>query len=86
MEIFTEKGELAPVAASVLMKILYTARCERFDLLYPVCVLAREVTRWTRACDKQLHRIVCYLLQTLDCNLETFVGDPVEKTVCGPLL
>ena len=33
-----EKGLLAPVAASVLMKVLYTARCERFDLLFPVCV------------------------------------------------
>ena len=61
------------------MKILYTARCERFDLLYPVCVLAREVTRWTRACDKQLHRLVCYVLHTLDCNLETCIGDPVDK-------
>ena len=68
------------------MKILYTARCERFDLLYPVCVLAREVTRWTRACDKQLHRLVCYLLYSLDWNLESFIGDPVEKTVRGPVL
>ena len=77
-EDFVAKGLLAPVAASVLMKILYTARCERFDLLYPVCYLAREVTRWTRACDKQLHRLVCYVLGTMDWNLETFIGDPVE--------
>ena len=62
-------GRLGDVAASVLMKILYTARCERLDLLYPVCVLAREVTRWTRACDKQLHRLVCYVLHTLGLEL-----------------
>ena len=61
------------------MKLLYTARCERFDLLYPVCVLAREVTRWTRACDKQLHRLMCYFLHSLDWNLETFIGDPIDK-------
>ena len=60
------------------MDILYTASCERFDLLFPVCYLAREVTRWTRACDKQLHRLVCYILGTIDWNLESFVGDPAE--------
>ena len=75
---FVDKGKLAPVAASVLMKIVYTARCQRFDLLFPVCVLAREVTRWTRACDKQLHRLVCYVLGTLEWNLEAFIGDPVQ--------
>ena len=51
------KGTLAPVAASIIMKILYMARCCRFDLLYPVCTLARHVTKWSKACDKQLHRL-----------------------------
>ena len=30
------KGALAPVAASIIMKILYMARCCRYDLLYPI--------------------------------------------------
>ena len=61
------------------MNILYTARCELFDLILPVCALAREVATWTRSCDKQLHRLVCYVLHSLDWNLETFIGDPIEK-------
>ena len=34
-------------AASVVMKILYAARCYRFDLLFQTCMLARCVTKWT---------------------------------------
>ena len=48
-------------------------------MIYPVCVLAREVARWTNACDKQLHRLMCYVLQSLYWNLETFIGDPIDK-------
>ena len=35
------KGELAPHAASVLMKLLYAARIARFDLLRSINMLAR---------------------------------------------
>ena len=38
-------------------------------------MLAREVTKWNRACDKRLHRLVSYLQSTRDKNLEGFVGD-----------
>ena len=70
---------MAQVAAIVLMKILYMARCCRFDLLFLVCALAREITKWTIGCDRQLHRLVCYLNTTKDWNLESFIGDPVES-------
>ena len=39
------RGQLAPHAASVLMKILYGARIARFDLLRQVNRLARNITR-----------------------------------------
>ena len=61
------------------MKLLYTARCERVGMIHPVCVLAREVTRWTRACGSQLHRLRCYVLYSLDCSIETFIGDPTDN-------
>ena len=48
-----ETGTAAPIAASVRMKILYMARCCRFVLLFPVCALSREITKWTQACDRQ---------------------------------
>ena len=78
-EDFECPGRLAPSAASVLMKILYLARCCRFDLLHPVGMLAREVTKWTRACDKRLHRLVSYMHSTRDKNLEGLVGDSPMK-------
>ena len=43
------------------MKILYAARMARFDLLTAVNRLATKVTKWTAECDRQLHRIVCYV-------------------------
>ena len=41
------RGNLAPHAASVLMKLLYAARIARFDLLRSINALARNVTKWT---------------------------------------
>ena len=60
------------------MKIWYMARCCRFDLLFRVCSLAREVTKWTKVCDRQLHRLVCYMNTTREWNLEAFIGDAIE--------
>ena len=48
----TEAGVLAPVASSVLMKILYGARAARWDLLKAVQVLATRITKWSRDCDR----------------------------------
>ena len=49
VEDWTESGRLAPIAAKV-MEILYAARTYRFDLLHSVNSLARDITRWRRAC------------------------------------
>ena len=38
-------------------------------------MLAREVTRWTVACDRRLHRLICYMHQTADYAQICFVGD-----------
>ena len=42
-----ERGELAGVAARILMKVLYAARMARFDLLRVVSFLAQRITKWT---------------------------------------
>ena len=52
-------GVLQPIACRVLMKVLYAARMSRFDLLRATCSLATHVTKWTRWCDKALHRLIC---------------------------
>ena len=40
----TEGGELQPIAARVLMKILYAARMCRYDLLRVTFYLAAQIT------------------------------------------
>ena len=57
-EDFEEPGQLAGDAAEIVMKMLYGARLVRYDLLWPICSIAREVSKWIRACDKRLERLV----------------------------
>ena len=63
-EDFESRGEAANVASSIVLKALYLARIGRPDTLWAVNSLAREVTRWTTACDKRLHRLISYLYHT----------------------
>ena len=74
----TSVGELAPSAASVLMKIMYAARMARFDLLRPVQWLAKFMTKWTRQQDLELHRLVCYIQQTKSWKTVGWIGDDVK--------
>ena len=82
---FEEKGELASDGpggwhpAKVLMKMLYCARIVRLDLLWTICSLARQVTKWTRASDRKLHRLVSYLHHSQDISLEAFVGNTAAE-------
>ena len=71
-------GELAPAAASVLMKIMYLARMQRFDLLRPVQWLAKFMTKWTRQQDLELHRLVCYMEATKSWKTIGWIGDDVK--------
>jgi len=74
-EDFETTGKLSPVCARIVLKSLYLARMNRTDILWTVNVLARDVTRWNVACDKRLHRLICYLNCTSDHVLQCFVGD-----------
>ena len=44
----SNRGSLAPQAASILMKLLYAACICRFDLLRSINNLARKITKWTK--------------------------------------
>jgi hypothetical protein len=83
-EDFEEEGNLSKDAAKIIMKALYGARLVRFELLWPICSSARQVTKWTRACGKRLHRLMCYIHHTVDHSLESFVGDDAQY--CHPVL
>ena len=73
------KGELAPIAARILMKLLYAARMCRFDLLRPCCWLATQITKWGKTCDRALHRLMCYVHSTLNLKLQAWIGDPPSE-------
>ena len=83
-EDFETEGSLSKDAPKIIMKALYGARLVRFELLWPICSSARNVSKWTRACDKRLHRLMCYIHHTPEHSLESYVGDNAED--CHPVL
>ena len=69
------QGELQPVAAKVLMKIMYLARFARFDLLRAVSALSTFITKWGKLQDKKLYRIIRYLKFSREYRQIGFIGD-----------
>ena len=61
---FTVRGEMAQDASKVLMKILWSARLARPDLMKGISDLTRKITTWSRADDRRLHRLMSYLKGT----------------------
>ena len=72
-------GQLAPIALRVLMKVLYAPRMGRYDILRARCALAKRVTKWSTACDRRLHRLMCYINATADLCLYAHVGDDLTQ-------
>ena len=70
--------ELAPVASRIVLKALYLARNNRPHCLWAVNTLARNVTKWSAACDKRLFRLMSYLNVTKSWGQTNWVGDPIE--------
>ena len=74
-----EEGELAGNACKVLMKCLWLGRLARPDIIKPIGDLATQVQKWSKNCDKALHRLICYIHSTLDHRLIGTVNDPAES-------
>ena len=72
---FEIKGELEDNACSVIMGIFYGARLGRWDLMQPTTDLSRYVTKWCRAHDKKLLRLVSYIAATVNKTMSGYVGD-----------
>ena len=58
---------------------LYVARIGRMDLMWAVNMLAREVTKWTVACDRRLHRMISWMHHTVEHAQINHVGDTPDK-------
>ena len=53
-------GELSDSCSQIVLKCLYLARIGRPDILWSVNKLARSITKWTKACDKRLNRLISF--------------------------
>ena len=51
-------GELSNTRSQIVLKCFYLARIGRPDILWSVNKLARSITKWTKACDKRLIRLI----------------------------
>ena len=67
-------GELSNTCSQIVLKCFYLARIGRPDILWSVNKLARSITKWTKACDKRLNRLISYIHHTSEykqyCHVE----------------
>ena len=82
-EELTSVGELPKVCTQIVLKCLYLARIGRPDIRWSVNKLARSITKWTKACDKRLSRLISYIHHTCEYKQHCYVGNTVEHCRLG---
>ena len=75
--------ELSKVCSQIVLKCLYLARIGRPDILWSVNKLARSITKWTKACDKRLSRLISYVHHTCDYKQYCHVGNTAKQCRLG---
>ena len=76
-------GELSQVCSQIVLKCLYLARTGRLDILWTVNKLARSITKWTKACDKRLNRLISYIHHTCEYKQYCYVGNTTKQCRLG---
>ena len=76
-------GELSHVCSQIVLKCLYLARIGRPDILWSVNKLARSITKWTKACDKRLNRLISYIHHTCEYKQYCHVGNTAKQCRLG---
>ena len=76
-------GELSHVCSQIVLKCLYLARIGRPDILWSVSKLARSITKWTKACDKRLNRLISYIQQTCEYKQYCHVRNTAKQCRLG---
>ena len=62
---------------------LYLARIGRPDIQWSVNKLARSITKWTKACDKRLNRLISYVHHTCEYKQYCHVGNTAKQSRLG---
>ena len=55
----------------------------RPDILWSVNKLARSITKWTKACDKRLNRLISYIHHTCEYKQYCHVGNTAKQCRLG---
>ena len=76
-------GELSQVCSQIVLKCLYLARTGRPDILWSVNKLARSTTKWTKACDKRLGRLISCIHHTCEYKQYCYVGNTLKQCRLG---
>ena len=76
-------GELSTVCSQIVLKCLYLARIGRPHILWSVNKLARAVTKWTKACEKLLARLISYIHHTSEYRQYCYVGNTAQQCRLG---
>ena len=72
-------GELSHVRFQIVLKCLYLAQIERPDILWSENKLARSITKWTKACDKRVNRLIYYIDHTCEYKQYCYVGNTSKQ-------
>ena len=76
-------GELSNTCSQIVLKCLYLARIGRPDILWSVNKLARSITKWTKACDKRLNRLISSFHHTCEYRQYCHVGNTAKQCRLG---
>ena len=76
-------GELSNTCSQIVLKCLYLARVGRPDILWSVNKLARCITKWTKACDKRLNRLISKIHHTSEYKQYCHVGNTAKQCRLG---
>ena len=76
-------GALSQVCSDIVLKCLYLPRIGRPDILWSVNKLARSITKWTKACDKRLDRLISYIHHTCEYRQYCHVGNTAKQCRLG---
>ena len=76
-------GELSNTCSQIVLKCVNLARIGRPDFLWSVNKLARSITKWTKACDKRLNRLITYIHHTCGYEQYCHVGNTAKQCRLG---
>ena len=76
-------GELSQLCSQIVPKCLYLARIGRPDIQWSVNKLAQSITKWTKACDKRLNRLIYFFHHTCEYKQYCYVGNTAKQMQAG---